>query len=214
MNFIKKIFSLRSRNPETESPAQVIETSPPPVISPVVLIDNIAFNHNLAKFFRPFSLNQLDGCYRIIKTFEKLGHQDIRWLAYALATTMHETAFTMQPVTEQGSEKYLKSKPYWPYIGRGYVQLTHKCNYEKYGIADDPEAACDPDMASFILINGMVNGIFTGRAFKHYFNSKISDPFNARKIINDLDKAPLVAGYYEKFLNILNNSKHEDVKLG
>jgi hypothetical protein len=42
-------------------------------------------------------------------------------MAYVLATAYHETAHTMKPI-EMGGEKYLQSKKYWPYIGRGYVQ--------------------------------------------------------------------------------------------
>lgn len=49
---------------------------------------------------------------------------DIRWLAYMLSTAYHETAMRMWPVTEYGSESYLKDKPYYPYVGRGFVQLT------------------------------------------------------------------------------------------
>jgi hypothetical protein len=209
MNFIKKILDLRSRKPECQA-LLTVDVAPSPQ---KIIIDNISFNHNLAKNFKPFSLDQLSGCYLIIKFFEKLGHTDLRWLAYALATAMHETAFTMQPITEQGSEAYLRSKPYFPYIGRGFVQLTHKYNYEKYGIADTPEDACDPELAAYILINGMTNGIFTGKKFSDYFNDSKSDAFNARKIINGLDRAPLVASYYDKFIGILKASSIEETKL-
>lgn len=43
------------------------------------------------------------------------------------------------------------------YRGRGYVQLTGRANYERYGkalgvkLADKPELACDPDIAGKIL---------------------------------------------------------------
>ncbi|WP_336057381.1 hypothetical protein [Nitratireductor sp. CH_MIT9313-5] len=51
--------------------------------------------------------------------------------AYVLATAKLETAHTMKPVREYGSEKYLRSKPYYPFVGMGYVQITWKANYER-----------------------------------------------------------------------------------
>jgi len=148
----------------------------------------------------------MSGCSLIITKFLDAGFKDFRWLAYMLATTWHETGFTMQPVTEYGSQKYLESKPYYPYIGRGFVQITHKTNYEKYGIANNPDLALEPEMAAYILIHGMVNGVFTGRKLEQYFNDKINDPFNARKIINILDRAARIAEYHNKFLKVLYDS--------
>ena len=68
-----------------------------------------------------FILNKLDASEVILRLSE---------YAYVLATIRHETANTFAPVTEMGSQKYLRSKQYYPYIGRGYVQLTWKWNYE------------------------------------------------------------------------------------
>lgn len=136
---------------------------------------------------------------------------DIRWLAYALATAWHETAFTFEPVIEYGGEAYLKSKDYYPYYGRGYVQLTWKSNYEKYGIAQTPERALDPDFAAHILIDGMIRGVFTGKKLGDYFNETKNDPIQARRIVNGTrpgetlpDRAEQIAGYYQKFLNGLS----------
>ena len=56
---------------------------------------------------------------------------DARWLAYMLATVYHETAARMWPITEYGSESYLQGKEYWPYIGRGFVQLTWETTMKK-----------------------------------------------------------------------------------
>jgi hypothetical protein len=42
-------------------------------------------------------------------------------LAYILATADWESSFS--PIEEHGGP----SKPYAPYYGRGYVQLTHRC---------------------------------------------------------------------------------------
>ena len=38
-------------------------------------------------------------------------------------------------LTEWGSLEYLSSKSYYPYYGAGYIQLTHKCNYQSFADA-------------------------------------------------------------------------------
>ncbi len=148
------------------------------------------------------SASQKQGYDFIVKKWDESPHEDARWLAYMLATAYHETAHTMQPVTEYGSKEYLRSKKYWPYIGRGYVQLTWKSNYEKYGIAATPEKALDPEFAAHIMIDGMTKGIFTGRKLSQYFNDHTEDPINARRIINGIDRAEKIADYYLEFLTM------------
>ncbi len=148
--------------------------------------------------------SQKQGYKFIVSEWDKTIHTDERWLAYMLATAYHETAHTLQPVTEYGSNTYLHSKPYWPFIGRGYVQLTWKANYEKYGIADHPEKALEPELAAHIMIAGMVNGIFTGRKLSQYFNDHTDDPINARRIVNSLDRAEKIADYYIDFLQMIS----------
>lgn len=135
---------------------------------------------------------------------------DLRHLAYILATALHETAFTMKPITEYGSKAYLTGKKYWPYIGRGYVQLTWAYNYEKYGIKNTPEKALEPERAAFIIIDGMENGIFTGKKLSDYFNATKSDPVGARRIVNGTDKASAIAGYYGSILKALTASVSAD----
>ena len=60
-------------------------------------------------------------------------------IAYVLATADHETNHTFKPVTEaywlHNPDAYLKEhhRDYYPDYGRGYVQLTWKNNYAKYG---------------------------------------------------------------------------------
>ena len=46
-------------------------------------------------------------------------------------------------------------------------------------------------------------GDFTGKCLEMYFNNKVDDPINARRIINGTDKARLIAGYHNKFLTAL-----------
>jgi hypothetical protein len=138
---------------------------------------------------------------------------DLRWLAYMLATTYHETAQRMWPVTEYGSESYLQGKEYWPYIGRGFVQLTWEHNYDKASkalaliddrdLVDHPELALDSLIATRILFRGMAEGWFTEKKLGHYFNADRDDPVNARQIINGNDQDTLIAGHHDKFLAAL-----------
>ncbi|WP_407977003.1 glycoside hydrolase family 19 protein [Brucella pseudogrignonensis] len=130
-------------------------------------------------------------------------------MAYVLATAYHETAKTMKPINEIGSEKYLRSKKYWPYIGRGYVQITWKNNYEKAGrilgidFVSKPELLLQPKYAAPIIIAGVVEGWFTGKKLSDYITLQKSDFKNARRVVNGTDKAELIAGYandYDKAL--------------
>ena len=135
--------------------------------------------------------------------------------AYTLATVYHETAATMLPIKERGSDAYLKSKKYYPYIGYGYVQLTWKDNYERIGkligvdLIKNPEKALDPEVASEIMVLGMLHGWFTGVGFQKkrpvYKYDRISYIL-ARAIINGTDKAEVIAEYamvFEKALRSL-----------
>lgn len=157
---------------------------------------------------------QVDGQTVILAVWEYgTSFTDIRWLAYMLATTFHETAYRMWPITEYGSKSYLEGKSYWPYIGRGYVQLTWDYNYEKaskeLGLIDDrylidfPDLALDSLIAARVLFKGMDQGWFTGKKLSGYFNETKNDPVNARQIINGNDDDDLIAGYHEDFLGAL-----------
>lgn len=165
-------------------------------------------------------------------------HWDIRsigWLSYILATTFHETAYTMQPISEYGDRAYF-TKLYEnradlgntqkgdgdKFRGRGYVQLTGRRNYEKMtpvvrsfypecpDFTVEPEAVKQEKFAAVIMFYGMFLGSFTGRALKHY----IGDPqkgqrvdfYNVRRVINGMDKASMIEGYAKKFDAALMNA--------
>lgn len=119
--------------------------------------------------------------------------------AYVLATCYHETAHTMKPVREYGGEKYLKSKPYYPYVGMGYVQLTWKANYEKASkklgvdFVKNPRLLLKAEYAAPILVIGSRDGWFTGKKLADYITRDRSDFTGARKIINGSDRAKLIA---------------------
>lgn len=154
------------------------------------------------------------------------------WIAYALATAYHETGHTMQPINEWGDDSYFfrmydkqGDRPHVAeqlgntepgdgvkFHGRGYVQLTGRRNYELMGdrmdlpLAENPDYALEPDVAAFILADGMANGIFTGHDLEKYFNEDEVDPVGARKIINGTDRDEDIAGYYEVFMKALEQA--------
>lgn len=95
----------------------------------------------------------------------------------------------------------------WRYRGAGLVQITGYDNYLKYGIADNPGLALDPIKAVEILIDGMINGRFTGKKLADYFSATATDWVGARKIINGTDRAADIAGYAKKFLAALEAAR-------
>lgn len=134
-------------------------------------------------------------------------------VAYVLATTEWETAKTFQPVRESywKDEAWRKRNfRYYPYYGRGYVQLTWKNNYEKYGqmlgldLVGEPDLAMRPDVASFVLVHGFKTGAFTGRKISDYINGLQVDFVNARRCINGVDSAAEIARIANRFMASLD----------
>lgn len=132
--------------------------------------------------------------------------------AYVLATIYHETGYvtggkmyrSMQPIKERGSDAYLRSKKYWPFIGYGYVQLTWEENYRRIGkfigvdLVKNPERALEPEIAVRIAVCGMAAGWFTGLGFnrkRDVQSYNLQSYTKARGIINGTDKALDIAHY-------------------
>jgi putative chitinase len=168
------------------------------------------FDSVRADLFGSLSQGQVDGLNLFLDWHDTQNpeipdkyHLDDRSFAYVLATTFHETAATMQPIKEYGSASYLKSKPYYPYYGRGYVQLTWKDNYavqdEKLGLGGklvaEPDLALDADIALKVLLGGMCDGDFTGKKLGDYFTYNLTDWVDARRIVNGTDRAQDIANY-------------------
>ena len=154
---------------------------------------------------------QVEGVEAILDEWEaNHARKGDRWLAYMLATTHHETDRKMWPIEEYGrgrGRKYgrpdgVTGKTYY---GRGFVQLTWKYNYEKMGrklgvdLVNRPERALELPIATKIMFTGMMDGSFTGKKLSDYFSPKGESWPNARRIINGLDKARLIASYGSRY---------------
>ena len=144
---------------------------------------------------------------KIIEACIKQGIIQVEQIQYVLATVEHETNGTFKPVKEAYwlSEKWRKKNlSYYPYYGRGFVQITHKENYEKFGelldidLVKEPDLALEFDNALFILIYGMKKGLFTGKKLSDYFSKNGSNFIGARKIINGTDKSKKIAVLAQK----------------
>lgn len=175
--------------------------------------------------------SQVQGLGGILDEWEAShAQQDDRWLAYMLGTAHHETDRTMRPIKEYGGDRYF-TRMYdvrgdnpgnarrhgntnpgdGPlYCGRGFVQLTWKSNYGTmtpvvgFDLVAAPERAMELAPATRIMFFGMINGSFTGKRLGDYFSPARADWVNARRIINGLDKANLVADYAKKYYSAIS----------
>ena len=201
-------------------------------------IDRALFFESVRQsLFNKLSQDQVNGMEAILDAWESdYSFWDLRWLAYALATTAHETAFEMQPIEEYGKGEgsdYGNPDPETgqTYYGRGYVQLTWRDNYaradKEIGLSGDnsmewhAENALDREYAAETMFIGMRDGWFRGDKLSDYFNDTRDDPYTAREIINgDKHYTPdwangesignLIAGYHEDFLRALTQAYVEE----
>jgi len=134
--------------------------------------------------------------------------------AYVLATAEHETNATFEPVREaywvKNAEAWRKTHlAYWPYYGRGYVQLTWEENYDNYGrilgidLVSNPDLALDHYGATFVLVQGFKTGAFTHRKLAEFVNARRTDFVGARYCINGQDRADHIAGLANAWLSRL-----------
>src|SRR5690606_1114717 len=87
--------------------------------------------------------------------------------------------------------------------------LTWRENYEKASrelgvdFVTNPKLLLEPKHSAEIIVVGMKEGWFTGKKLSDYITLQKSDFRNARRIVNLMDKADLIAGYardYDKLL--------------
>lgn len=168
--------------------------------------------------------NQVKGMEAKIKVFREAGFP-LSWAAYAMATSYHETAKRMLPVREglNASEEWRKNKlRYYPWYGRGDVQLTWEGNYKKADeelglggkLINNLDLALDPDISASIMVKGMKEGWFSGdKEGRHTLARHLPDEeaevgqfAQARRIINLMDKAMLIASIAMKFQEALKKA--------
>ena len=175
--------------------------------------------------------DQVDGLETLLAAIETDPRiTDPRHAAYMLATVKHECADTWRPIVERGGPEYFRKYDAGTpigirlgniqrgdglrFCGRGYVQITGRDNYARIGralglghaLTTGPECALDPGTAYRIMSSGMLEGLFTGRRLAHYINAQGCDYINARRVINSLDRAELIAGYASVFEAILREA--------
>jgi len=156
--------------------------------------------------------------------------QDVRVVSYVLATIKHETAGTLAPMTEFGSDDYFEQK-YGKdtgigralgndtagdgsrYRGRGYLQLTGKRNYQRFSeklgvdLLQNPERALDADISFRIASLMMIEGFATGKKLGDYITADKTDYVNARRTVNGgLDRAAQIADDAAKLEALLRSS--------
>ncbi|EOL8878636.1 hypothetical protein ACM9PQ_003268 [Enterobacter mori] len=150
----------------------------------------------------------------IVAESRKQGFSLNTQVAYILATVKRETGDTFRPVREgdwaghTSTDDYRQTHyRYYPYYGRGFVQITWDYNYRAYSeklgvdLVTDPDKTLDPRIALFILIDGFKNGVFTGKKLTDYVSTTSTDFYHARRCINGLDHAEQIKGFADDFLS-------------
>lgn len=194
-------------------------TPPPPAPSAGFRIDRTPFFSAVRSSFGSLNQSQVDGINYLLTNIEKdtrpaLTNKTVwmRQIAYIFSTTKHEVANTYQPITEYSNTTCVRYEGGCTYKGRGYVQLTHRSNYAKMSsvvgvdLVANPTLALRPDIAYTVMSYGMFNGSFTGRKLGDYIKSGLTDYYNARRVVNGLDRASLLEGYARSFQTALEKS--------
>lgn len=169
-------------------------------------------------------VNSVNGLFQVFNEYNNEGGTNLLYVAYMLATSYHETAYTMQAIKEYGSSKYLskydtgrlaKALGNTPeadgdgilYAGRGHVMITGLDNYKKFtkllgiDLVKNPDLALDPVVSAKILTIGSLRGVFTTKKLSDFIRTgKRLDFIRARAVINGTDKAESIALHAEKFL--------------
>lgn len=89
--------------------------------------------------------------------------------------------------------------------GGGYTQVTGRTNYERLHditgepLLSQPELVLEPEIAVVALIEGALQGWWTGKKLGRYVNLQKSDFYNARRVINGTDRAQKIADLAKQY---------------
>ena len=205
-------------------------------LSQEALEDSYKLDFDFAKFKKVFSVSSINqgfvdgvnGLFAAFNDYKELDASNPLYVAYMLATAYHETAYTMQAITEYGGVRYfdkydtgrlaerLGNTPEadgdgYKYRGRGHVMITGYGNYKKFtdilgiDLVNSPDLALDPIVSAKILTIGSLKGTFTTRRLSQYikYGLEYSEWVNARRVINGVDKNTVIADYAIKFLQCI-----------
>ena len=155
----------------------------------------------------------------ILAALKEEGITDPNQVAYVLATVQRETSFVN---FEEGSTRY-ESSGGTQYYGRGYVQLTHKANYQaatdylkskgtNVDLVSNPELAKRPDIAAKILAHGMKTGTLfgDGMTLEQCAGGGRVDWVKCRRIVNDGAQAQAIAQAAKIYRDAISTSNLAD----
>ena len=164
----------------------------------IQVIDRKHFFDSVRKplFGGSLTQRQVSGMDAIFTEWDARQLTNLDWLADMLKTVYRETGRQMYPRPEIGGEK----AAYAPYYGRDFVHTTHKTNYAKFEkivgvpLVAQPARIAELDVATTVMFEGMLNGMFTGKALKHFDYQSDASIRKARSIINGDNRYPASKG--------------------
>lgn len=170
-------------------------------------------------------VDSINGLFNAFNDYNSINATNPNYIAYMLATSYLETAYTMRAIKEYGSDAYFSKYGRGTlakrlgnrnvadgikYAGRGHVMITGRDNYQKFSnilnidLINNPDLALQPSVSAKILVIGSVRGIFTTRKLSDYIKHGFRQEFiRARAVINGSDRADDIAGYALKFRECL-----------